>query len=195
MIPARALRAPRGECSAANQRRENRDELSLMGRGCFAGSVSRSPRAAEAVCEAPLPEQTAVRRKRCRCSTIKGVVLGHLDGDSSWGAPFIAAAVARTSPAARTCRTRPSRGPWLVAFPRAGHGARRRPHQSGGELPLRPAHARNYPMAVAPMTLSFAGTNGSNGLQAAVERVPDLAGHTGADAPRNQVSLMPGLNR
>lgn len=51
---------------------------------------------------------------------------------------------------------------------------------------------RNYPMAVARMTLSFAGTNGSNGLQAAVERVPDLAGHTGADAPRNQVSLTPG---
>jgi len=51
---------------------------------------------------------------------------------------------------------------------------------------------RNYPLAVARMTLSYAGANGSNGLQAAVERVPELSEHSGADAPRNQVSLSPG---
>ncbi len=52
---------------------------------------------------------------------------------------------------------------------------------------------RNYPLAGSRMTLSYAGAHGYNGLQAAVERVPELMQHSDADAPRNQaMALTPG---
>lgn len=51
---------------------------------------------------------------------------------------------------------------------------------------------RDYAMAVARMTRFYVDAQGATGLQAAVERTPDLAGHTDAEAPRNQVSLAAG---